>query len=130
MLIYYFLHPLIWFLSSPTCKHAKSLFLTCRALAEVPEAGRAPGPPAVKCRVPLRRCFPSFKEKEVCTWELACLKPASNNQITPRQVINDGSFPKAGRHYHILEPPSYSCPLITFSAEDVGNLCGISSFFQ
>ncbi|KAK4830962.1 hypothetical protein QYF61_014421 [Mycteria americana] len=56
-----------------------------RALADALQIGRAPGPPAVKCCVRLHRCFPSYKEKEICTWELACLKPASNNQIIPRQ---------------------------------------------
>lgn len=110
--------PLIWFLSLPACKHGKSLFLTCRALADALQAGSAPGAPAAKRRVQLCRCFPSCAEKDICSW-----KPTSSNQITSGQLINYGSFPKAGHRYRILEPLHYICSLITLYVGDRGNLC-------
>lgn len=109
---------------------APSLQTCCRAPSDVLQTGRAPGPPAGRCCAWPGRCFPPQKEKEPCTGELVWLKRASYNQITPRQVINYGSFPKAGSHYHNPESLSYSCPLITFYLENLGNFCAISTFFQ
>nr|XP_041571436.1 uncharacterized protein C11orf87 homolog isoform X1 [Taeniopygia guttata]XP_041571440.1 uncharacterized protein C11orf87 homolog isoform X1 [Taeniopygia guttata] len=43
------------------------------------------GLPAVVFSVQLHRCHSSDKKNEKGTWELACLKPTSKNQITLRQ---------------------------------------------